>query len=218
MSAGNPLLRSFDEELYSAKTYYIDFTELYSDRKEAVKKDWDDDEEYKPFDELKEEEIDDEFYRMVGHDVDDFRQCYFDDYIVPDENKKYISELSAEYRGYGYVIAETETGLILSTSDSDNYHYAIGIVPNFKYDDIYEEVENRHIENMKWYLDRNLDFEYYMEQESKKQYRKMIRKFKKENEPIMRKIHDSYGKCMSERAGAYTSGSIKEINSKFKFL
>ena len=31
MGAGNPLLRSYDEELYSPKTYYIDFTESYTE-------------------------------------------------------------------------------------------------------------------------------------------------------------------------------------------
>lgn len=218
MGAGNPLLRSYDQELYQAKTYFIDFSELYEDEKEAVREHCCDQYDESEFNSLSESEIEDRFNNLIGHDVDDFKENFFDNYYLPSEGDRCIDELSAESRGYGYVLAETETGIILSTADSENRHFAIGIVPKFKYDDIYDEIISIYGEREEWYNKRNLDFEKAMNNYALSKYKKRLIEFKKENEVVMNLIHASYGSAMSVRCSAWTSGSIKTITYKFKFL
>ena len=87
MGAGNPLARSYDNSLYDPTTYYIDFTECYSDGKEETIK-----EECKQTDrdfyEMTEEEINQSFYFLLENDLENFKESLLQEpfgYHSPDD-------------------------------------------------------------------------------------------------------------------------------------
>jgi hypothetical protein len=201
MGTGNPLLKSYDQELYQPKTYYIDFHELVSSSEDYDDEDNDNDNYLKEQDSC-------EYFRSLD---------FFDiDYTIP--QKQHEAELTAEYRGNAYILAEFEFAYLVSTSDSELNHYAIGMVPKFKYEDIVEQMQEVYGHRKKWYDKRALSYDDAIDRYSLQAYRRKLKLFKKESENVMRIIHDNFGSYMSARAGAWTSYSVKSINKSFKFL
>lgn len=221
MGAGNPLIRSFDPELYQPKTYFIDFSEEYESKESIVKENCDDDEE---FNSLSEDEIYNRFDFQLERDYENFR----DEYFLIDEffNGKYwlepnehYSELSAEFRGNGIVIAKADDALIISTSDSELTHYAISIIPRFKYDEIEEEIDYEQQHKFDWYCARDKAEQYYsmVERLALKEYNKRLKLFRKTHEPTMHKLYEHWPK-LRQRNGAWTTFPLIKIGKKFKFL
>ena len=103
MGAGNPIIRSWDEQLFSPTTYFIDLTKDLDE----------DDDQYFVFD---------NFLDDLGFVLEEFTLEY------PDRRSKgfYIDELSGEFRGSAVVLAKSNHTLLLTTTDSENYHLAIG--------------------------------------------------------------------------------------------
>lgn len=224
MGAGNPLIRSFDTDLYQPSTYFIDFTECYEDKKEWVKEEMISRDDYRKFEDLDEEEINQMFYDQLEFDVKDFMEDYFfnepfeNQYTAPDQKDRYQKDLSAQFLGGATVIAESDDAYILTTSDSEYHHFAIGIVPKFRFEELCEDVDYEQQHKYDWYEARGKDYDAMCTKLAEKLYAKKLKAFLKNNEPTMRILHSHYGKQMSSRNGAWCSFSIKTIGKTFKFL
>ena len=118
MGAGNPCINSYDEDNYQAKTY---FAQLDADV--------------------------DEF-----HEIEDIANNAWEDFysiIMQVENFKYykegereaVEDLSCNFRGCGIILASSEHSQVVVADDSDYYHIGFGLIPNFNYEDLEEEVE-----------------------------------------------------------------------------
>lgn len=227
MGAGNPLIRSYDPELYSAQTYYIDFTECY-DLDEFCKKELEkNQDEYRTLEDLSDDDKYNMLYSQLELDLYDFRSYYFTSedlfgnlYTTPDKDDRFISELSAAFRGEAIVIAESDDAYILTTSDSEYQHFSIGIVPKFQFEILAEDVDYEQQHKFDWYCARDNEQGYYdmCIKLTNKLYNKKLKLFLKTHEPTMRTLHKHYGKQMSSRNGALTSTSLKIIGNDFNFL
>jgi len=185
MGAGNPLLRSFDPELYQDKTYYIDFVKATDSK---------DDDDY-----------------LAAQDHLDFFKCLDFIDISFDFSDDVHKELSGESRGFAVVLAQFEHGMLLSTSDSEINHYAIGMVPNFKYEDICDEMEEKFEHRKSWYEIRKISYHDAINRYASSAYRKRLKLFKQEARKVMSNIRESYAEYMTVRCGAWTSGKVNKI-------
>lgn len=217
MGAGNPLIRSYDEEKYSPKTYYIDFTESIGDKDEVLK------EHYEANDldieSVSDNDKDDTFNQLVDWNIQSFMEDYFfqEDQGFHEPDETHIEELSAEFRGSGVILAETDDCLVVHAG-GEPWHFSIGMVPNFKLEDIWDEMYDENRDKEEWYDARNKSFSTRIDTLADKEYDKRLKKWLKEYEPCMRLLHKHYGKHMSGRSGAWTSCSLKTIGENFEFL
>lgn len=227
MGAGNPLIRSWDEELYSAKTYFIDFSDFYTEEEKinAVKEHYESN-ELDGLDDLSEEEIDILFVEVIlDWDAESFQNDYFfnldkewDIWEKPDKDQTYQSELSAAFRGGAIILAENDDCLVLTTDEAEIHHYPIALIPAFKWNDILEDIHYENIDKMDWYDRMGKDFDAMVEKKATALYEKKLKKWHKTYEPFMRYFYSHYGKGLSSRNGSWTSLSLKEIGKDFKFL
>lgn len=202
MGAGNPIIRSYDQELYSPNTYYIDFTAMFT--KEDYDKEYpnenNDSESYRDF----------LYNNHLSFMVDDFAtNLYYEPFT--------FEKPQEEYKDY-HVLAQTDNALLVVCSSSDYYHCPIGIVPRFSLEEIEEEVHDDNIDKQDWYEARDKDFDAMVEKKAIIEYNKRLKKFLKENEPNMRSIYDYVDGNISGRTGPWTSLSLKTIGKNYKFL
>jgi hypothetical protein len=104
--------------MYSPRTLFIDFTEGL-DKEECVKEHFEANER-EDFDDLSEDELNTEFYRLVEWNSESFIDDYWFnleeidiELRAPEESEKWHDVLSAEFRGSGLVIAQTDDLLIV---------------------------------------------------------------------------------------------------------
>lgn len=224
MGAGNPLIRSFDPERYEAKTYFIDFVEPYQNNNEWLKEEL----ESRGNDETIDELNDDKKYEIINSqaqfDLEDFEEYYFTEkdnfgnlYKSVDSKDRYIKQLSARFMGGATVLAQSEDAFVV-TCGEDLYHYSIGIVPRFTYDEICEDVDYEQQHKYDWYCSRNKDYDAMCQRLADKLYEKKLKLFKKNHEPTMRILHSHYKEHLSSRNGAWCSFPLKTIGKNFKFL
>lgn len=228
MGAGNPLIRSYDEDLYCPNTYFIDFTDFYSneERIETVKCHFDANDRIEDYHQLNNEEIDNEFMRLIEDDVESFQNDFFFNlpepyenwFHKPNEDERYIEELSAMFHGAGIVLAENDDCLVLTTSEAEPHHYPIGLVPNFKYEDLVEDwyQENKHKED--WYDARGLNFDRRCCEQAKIIYQKKLDKWLETYEPFMKWFHSIHKEGMQVRSGAWCSTYLSNAGNNYKFL
>jgi len=208
MGAGNPLIKSFDNDLYDPTTYFIDFSQLY-DQKEHE-------------DELSDEEWESQLDRIIEQETQSFQEDFFFNLPKPFEfdepDESYITELSSAFMGGGIVLAENDDCLILTTDEAVGHHYPFTLIPAFKAEDIAEDwwYENSHKEE--WYSARGLDLEERCKEKSIEIYNKKLKKWKKKYEPLMRYVHTFFSDCFSVRTGPWTSLSLKIIGDSYEFL
>ena len=180
------MIRSWDEELFKPTTYFINL---------IVDLDDDDDDQSFVYSNFL-----DDLPNVLPEDIKiTFRNQY--------RNQKSIDELSGEFRGSAIVLAETDSTLLLTTTDSDNFHLAIGCVPNFKMEDIEEEAWE--VIDSDWYDRRDrLDLhEKKREEYSKKEYNKKFKTFHKEAKQMLTELHKTYQ--LSARNGAWMSRQVE---------
>lgn len=175
MGAGNTQFRSYDLERYQPSTYFIDFGKIKTDENEL-----------------------EDLHQLAEDNYDDFRNSFFEDFDIPTSQHPRNNDLTSSFRQSVVVLASTSTGLIITESSSELYHFPITIVPSFTYDELFDEAEEN-------------------EEEATKEYEKLLAKFHEENEPIMQSIFLMYKDAMSIRAGAWGCGSIP-TNEEYKFL
>ena len=224
MGAGNPLIKSFDPERYEAKTYFIDFVESYRNNEEWLKEEL----ESRGNEETIEELDDEKKYEIINNqaefDIEDFQNNYFfenenfgNTYYSVEPKDNYIEALSARFLGGATALAQSDDAYIV-TCGEDAYHYSIGIVPKFTYDEICEEVDYEQQHKYDWYVSRGKDYDAMCQRLADKLYEKKIKLFKKNHEPTMRILHSHYKEHLSSRNGAWCSAPLKLIGKDFKFL
>ena len=224
MGAGNPLIKSFDPERYQAKTYFIDFVESYRNNEEWLKEELESRANEKTIEELSEEEKYEIINNQVQFDIEDFENEYFfqkdlfgETYSSVEPKDNYIEALSARFLGGATALAQSDDAYIV-TCGEDAYHYSIGIVPKFTYDELCEEVDYEQQHKYDWYCSRDKNYNAMCEKLAEKLYEKKIKIFKRTHERTMRTLHSHYGKNMSSRNNAWTCSTLKIIGDKFKFL
>ena len=226
MGAGNPIIKSFDSSRYNPTTFFLDFTESYPDKDKTVKERVEDIDEEK-FEDLTQDEIDTKYELICECEVASFQDDYFFnidesegicDWRFPNKHDMYHRELSAAYMGTAIVLAMNDDTLILTTDEAELHHYPLGVIPNFKYDEICEEMWEIHSHKEDWYESRGRDFNDRINELAEKEYDKRLEKWKNKYEPFMRMFHKHWGNIMSIRNGAWQSTSIKTIGETYKFL
>lgn len=207
MGAGNPLLRSFDNDKYDPTTYYLDFVEMSnkdSENEEDSETIYDAELEYEMFN--------DDFFFNLSEPFENL-------FEVPHKTERYIDELSAAFRGNGYVIAQNDDCLVITSSDGDYHHFPITLIPNFKYEEILDEYwhENKH--KIEWYEARNKDYDKMCESKADVIYEKKLDKWKEKYEPFMKWFHSVFKDYMSVRNGAWTCSGLSKVESEnYTFL
>lgn len=187
MGAGNPLLRSYDPELFTPTTYFIDFQKN-----------------------CEEDEVD---YCTTLYVIEDLKESLsfkFDN--LKKSRDKYEDSLSAGFRESGIIFLKSEDVLIITSTDSEINHFAIGCVPAFTYDDIYSETSDETDSKYQWYRQRDITHKYWemVDKVSLKEYNKKLKKFKKEASLYLTYINELYDLTM--RCGAWTTSDV--IKSK----
>lgn len=184
MGAGNPIIRSWDEQLFSPTTYFIDLTKDLDEE---------DDEHF----------VFDNFLDDLEFVLEEFNLEY------PDKRSKdfYIDELSGEFRGSAVVLAKSKHTLLLTTTDSENHHLAIGCVPIFAMENCQEEADDTI--DVDWYDRRDrLDlYEKKREQYANKEWNRQFKIFHKEATKILTELHKTYQ--FSERNGPWMSSKVE---------
>lgn len=225
MGRGNPIIRSYDNELYQPITYFIDFLNTYSEEdKIDILKNYCDINDFN-FNDLKEEKIDDIFYDYVSYDIENFTENFFFDLeeTIPYNFEKMLcgnlsSDLTSGYREYGIIIAKNDECIVLTSSDGEHHHYPIALIPAFKYEDIVDDYFTMNSHKEEWYVSRNLDFMEMIESKSLIIYNKKLNHFKKKYEPLMKFIYSVFENSISVRSSAWTSTNLKDLKDNFNFL
>ena len=203
MGAGNPKLQSYDEHLYSAKTYYIDFNaSLGSDKMQLVREYVEDLEE--DFNLLSMDRIEQIFHEIISNTIQDFNEMFCDEHFGYEQADKFDDDLDAAFRHGALIIAENDDALVCVASGSDSHHYGFGIVPKIKFDDVLEDCDEN-------------------ENKATLEYNKHIAEFQANNEKTMHSLFELYKDNMRVRCGAWTSTNIDYIeyqksNKNYKFL
>lgn len=171
-------------DLFDPTTYFIDLTKDLDEE---------DDEHF----------VFDNFLDDLGFVLEEFNLEY------PKMKSKdfYIDELSGEFRGSAVVLAKSKHTLLLTTTDSENYHFAIGCVPIFTMDNCQQEADDTI--DVDWYDRRNrLDlYEKKREQYANKEWNKQFKIFHKEATKILTELHKTYQ--FSVRNGAWMSSQVE---------
>jgi hypothetical protein len=204
MGAGNPKLKSFDNDRFEPKTFFIDISEDI----EQLRKQYEEDGEDVPSDET--------LYDIAGRS----EELNFEDLIESlsselgmkilygDNNlgrRAYHSELTYGFREEGILLLEGKHCFIITSTDGEGYHLPIGVIPNFKFEDLHSEEIYDNSDKEKWYDARKLDFSLSMEKRAETKWNKLIKEFHKEAEKVLNTIHTWYPKKMGERNGAWMS-------------
>ena len=210
MGAGNPLLRSFDEEKYSPITYFFDFSQDIEEWK-------------KGYEEANERTISDQHaYELMGEEEFENFLCLFQNfcashaqfnYVYSRKNSIYISELSAGYREDGVVLCESDNSLIITSTDGENHHMPVSIIPNCKWDDLRADSYYDNVHKEGWYAKRKLDFDNYLDMQADKRHEKILRKMKQEEKLFWIFVSLNYSaqfinENLSERNGPWLSSSM----------
>jgi len=186
MGAGNPKLKSFDNDKFEPTTYFIDLSE-FIDREEDSDDDISDDLEW-AFDDLVESfasELD-----LESHDLN---------------TQRGNEDLSYAFRESGLILLEGNSSLIITETGAEYSHLPLAIIPSFKFEDILEEVIDENRDKEDWYEARGKDFEAAMEKRADKEWNKKMKEFHKEETIIFEKLKQWYGKGLSQRSGAWMS-------------
>lgn len=170
MGAGNPKLKSFDNELFEPTTYFLDLSH-----------------------ECEEDEEPDY----------DLEQMYYEDFIenlcselsLQSKEDIYHDQLSYAFREGGIIIAEGKNCYVITETGAEYRHLPIAIIPNFKFDEIREGVEESYDE----ISDDSI------EEESKLLWDSRFIEFKEEGCEIIKKIKEWYGDKLCKRNGAWMS-------------
>lgn len=194
MGAGNPLLRSFDPEKFEPVTYFLD---LSVEPKEGEEPDY-----------FLEEMNFEDLLESLSSELE-LTNMYGED--------EYYPELSAAFRQEGIILLEGELTYAITETGAEYYHLPIAVIPNFKLEDIRDDIEYQEGDKEEWYDARGLDFDERLDKLANKEYHKMLKRFKKESNKILSKLHEWYGKGMSQRCGAWLSTPLVQVGeSHFK--
>ena len=190
MGAGNPNLKSFDPEKFEPVTYFLD---LSVEPEEGEEPDYS----------LEEMNFEDLIESL--HSELDLINLYGDD--------EYYPELSSAFRGEGIILLEGNQSYVITEAGAEYYHLPIAVIPNFKWQDIRDDIEYREEDKLDWYEARGLDLDEKIDKLTDKEYYKRLKVFNKEQAKILTTLHGWYGKSMSQRGGAWTSMPLPQVGA-----
>lgn len=182
MGAGNPKLKSFDNDKFEPTTYFLDLSQ-FIDRDE-------DDEDIDHYEmELTYDDLIESFCAELG------MKALNGDNLYP--------ELCYAFREEGIVILEGDQALIITETGSEYTGLPLAVIPSFKFEDILYEVCDEHQDKEEWYEARGKDFLSAMEVRADKIWNKKMKEFHKEEEKIIEKLKAWYSKGLYSRNGAW---------------
>jgi hypothetical protein len=180
MGAGNPEIKSFDEHLFSPETYYIHMLDAVEDI----------DEDENVIDGVDIVVLEEELIETIQMVNENFE-------AIEDRDSNMFAELASGFREYGILIGEGEYSYLVTTTDCDD-RFVFGFIPNFKYDDILDDICTQHESEINEKMENLAEIEYSM----------LLHKFFQEYIPIVKKLGEVYDDIMSVRTGPWTSGKV----------
>lgn len=192
MGAGNPKLKSFDPEKFEPVTYFLDLSIEYEEGEE-------------PDYFLEEMNFEDLIESL--HSELDLVNVYGD---LHGKGESY-SELSSAFREDGIILLEGDLSYVITETGAEFYHLPIAVIPNFKWEDIRDDIEYGEEDKREWYESRGLDLDEKIDKLTDQEYNKRLKKFNKEQEKILTTLHGWYGKSMSQRGGAWTCMPLPQV-------
>ena len=204
MGAGNPKLKSFDNDKFEPITYFIDLSE----DEEAVTKylteengeEPDDDQverELALLEEMHFEDLIESICSELGHTAWDLRS-----------RANGFSELCYAFREEGLIMTEGKRCYVITETGAEYRHLPIAVIPNFKFESFKEDAEWEMEDKREWYRARGKDWDAAVEKLANKRWEKEMQEFHKEAETILKTLYSWYGEKMSGRAGAWMSGPV----------
>lgn len=174
MGAGNQKLKSFDNELFEPRTYFLD---LGKDLEEGSEQDYE------------------EIYEQQRANYEDLIESLCSELELEDADEDCHEDLCYSFRESGVIIAEGKHTYVITETGAEYRHLPIAVIPNFKLEDIEEEVENP---------DSELSYD-EIHEEAKKQWRERFPSFEEEAKKILKKLKELYGDKMIIRNGSWTT-------------
>lgn len=194
MGAGNPLLRSFDPEKFEPATYFLDLS-------------------------VEPEEGEEPDYFLEELNFEDLLENLSSELELTNlyNENEYHPELSAAFRQEGIILLEGDLTYVITETGSEYHHLPIAVIPNFKLENIRDDIEFQEGCKQEWYNARGLDFDERLDKLADKEYHKKLKEFNKESNKILSKLHEWYGKSMSQRNGAWLSTPLVQVGEdRFK--
>lgn len=124
MGAGNPLLRTFDEDRIQVQTYFFDFLSFYIEDLYS--------------DDVISNIVDEDFRLFLDNLCDENEE--WNSVFTENEETVSFEDLSSAYRSSAIVLAETSNSYLISEDSCELDHVPLAIIPRFSYDDIYDQV------------------------------------------------------------------------------
>jgi len=196
MGAGNPLLRSFDPEKFEPVTYFLDLS-------------------------VEPEEGEEPDYFLEELNFEDLLESLSSELELTSRSceSEYHSELCAAFRQEGMFLLEGELTYIITETGAEYHHLPIAVIPNFKWEDLRDDIAYQEGDKQEWYEARGLDFDERLDKIADNEYHKMLKEFSKESNKILTTLHGWYGKDMSQRNGAWMSTPLVQVGeSHFKLV
>ena len=188
MGAGNPKLKSFDNDKFEPTTYFLDLSVFLDNEEEE-----DDDEFDEGIDtygmELMYDDLIESFCAELG------MKALNEDNLYP--------ELCYAFREEGIVILEGDDALIITETGAEYTGLPLAVIPSFKFEDILDEVCYEHQDKEGWYEARGKDFLSAMEVRADKIWNKKMNEFHKEEAKIIEKLKAWYSEALYCRNGAW---------------
>ena len=205
MGAGNPLVRSYDDNRISVQTFFADFS-YHGDVDDYIKE----------YEKECEGSINKETaYQMIGDDAYESFQTIFEntELDIHGFDGERIHELSGAFRGDGIVFATGENIYVIVPSGSEHYHIGFGFVPRRSWDSFWEDLHDLHAHKRKWYAIRDLDFDARINELTDNEFEKYIKVCNKEIKKVAATIADNFGdeyfeKSFTYRTGPWTSSRV----------
>ena len=183
MGAGNPKLKSFDNELFEPTTYFLDLSS--SEPEES--------EDFFP-EELSFEDLQESLIAELGLQAASGTH----------------DELSYAFRDSGVLLLEGKLSYLITETSGERYHLPLAVIPNFRFDEIVERVESEQWGKQEWYTQRGLNWDRMVNELAAKEWDKRMEEFVKESHLIMSTILQWYPEKLSTRNGAWLSSGVTE--------
>lgn len=175
MGTGNQKLKSFDNELFEPKTYFLDLGE-------------------------DPEEDEEQDYEQERANYEDLIDSICSELELEEVQEERHDDLCSTFRESGVIIAEGKHSYVITETGSEYRNLPIAVIPNFKLEDIEEEVENP---------DSELSYD-EIHEEAKKQWRERFPSFEEEAKKILKKLKEWYGDNMTTRNGSWLRSKTSE--------
>jgi len=179
MGAGNPKLKSFDNDKFEPTTYFLDLS-------------------------IRDEDSDELDYDGMGYEYEDLIESFCAELGMKSLNKDNLyPELSYAFRQEGLVILEGDLALVITETGAEYTGLPLAVIPSFKFEEILDEVCYEHQDKEAWYEARGKDFLSAMEVRADKIWNKKMKEFHKEEEKIIEKLKAWYKEKLYCRNGAW---------------